>query len=274
MIQRLIPGDGELLVVVDQFEELFTFATERDQRGFLDGLIHAVSAPDSRLRVVATLRADFYDRPLAFQRFGAAVNGATVTITSMSPANLEAAIVDPAARVGASVEPALVAELVSAVVDEPAALPSLQFALFELAERNADGCLTLAAYQELGGVDGAIAARAESLYRSLDDAERAGVRQLFERLVVVGGEGEPTRRRASRTELSGVVDDTTIDRWAEARLLTLDRHPQTRVPTVELAHEAMLREWPRLRGWIEEDREAIIVAATTRGGSELGRPRP
>ncbi len=151
----------------------------------------------------------------------------------------------------------------------------MQFALFELAERSADGCLTLAAYQELGGVDGAIAARAESLYRSLDDAERAGVRQLFERLVVVGGEGEPTRRRASRTELSGVVDDTTIDRWAEARLLTLDRHPQTRVPTVELAHEAMLREWPRLRGWIDEDREAIIVPRPpARGGSELGRPRP
>ncbi len=118
--------------------------------------------------MVATLRADFYDRPLAFQRFGAAVNEATVTITAMSPADLEAAIVEPAERVGASVEPALVAELVSAVVDEPAALPSLQFALFELAERSVDRCLTLAAYRELGGVDGAIAARAELLYRSLD----------------------------------------------------------------------------------------------------------
>ncbi len=101
VVRRLIPGDGELLIVVDQFEELFTLASERDQRGFLDGLVHAVEAPGSRLRVVATLRADFYDRPLAFQRFGAAVNGATVTITSMSPANLEAAIVDPAERVGA-----------------------------------------------------------------------------------------------------------------------------------------------------------------------------
>ena len=139
VVRRLIPGDGELLVVVDQFEELFTLASERDQRGFLDGLIHAVSAPGSRLRVVATLRADFYDRPLAFQRFGAAVNETTVTITAMSPANLEAAIVEPAERVGARVEPALVAELVSAVVDEPAALPSLQFTLFELAERSADG---------------------------------------------------------------------------------------------------------------------------------------
>ena len=85
---------------------------------------------------------------------------------------------------------------------------------------------------------------------------------MFERLVVVSAEGEPTRRRAARTELSGVAGssvDAAVDRWAQARLLTLDRHPQTRVPTVELAHEALLREWPRLRRWIEEDREAIIV---------------
>ena len=101
---------------------------------------------------------------------------------------------------------------------------------------------------------------------------------MFERLVVVGAEGEPTRRRVARTELAGVAGssvDATIDRWAQARLLTLDRHPQTRVPTVELAHEALLREWPRLRRWIEEDREAIMVLGHLREAAaswvELGR---
>ena len=279
VIRRLLPGGGQLLLVVDQLEELFTLATEEDQRAFLDGLIHAVQAPDSRLRVVATLRADFYDRPLAFQRFGAAVNGATVTISAMSPAELEAAVVEPAERVGGQVERALVAELVSAVVDEPAALPSLQFALYELAERSPDKNLTMAAYRELGGVEGAISSRAELLYRSLDDAERSSVRQMFERLVVVGAEGEPTRRRVARAEVSSVLTDGSadaiIDRWAQARLLTLDRHPQTRVPTVELAHEALLREWPRLRRWIEEDREAIVVLGHVREAAaswiELGR---
>ena len=263
VLRRLVPEDGQLLLVIDQFEELFTLASEQDQRAFLAGVTHAVSAPDSRLRVVATLRADFYDRPLAVQPFGAAVHAATVTIAAMLPADLEAAVVGPAERVGGEVERALVAELVSAVVDEPAALPSLQFALYELAERNPDDRLTLAAYRELGGVDGAIASRAELLYRALDDAERAAVRQMFERLVVVSAEGEPTRRRANRAELSGQDAnqslDGTIDRWAQARLLTLDRHPQTRVPTVELAHEALLREWPRLRDWIVEDREALMV---------------
>ena len=188
---------------------------------------------------------------------------------------------NPVERVGGRVERALVAELVSAVVDEPAALPSLQFALYELAERSPDKRLTLAAYRELGGVDGAIASRAELLYSSLDDDERAAVRRMFERLVVVGAEGEPTRRRAARAELVGLVADPTvdaaIDRWAQARLLTLDRHPQTRVPTVELAHEALLREWPRLRDWIAEDREAIVVLGHLRDAAaswERARPRP
>ena len=281
VLRRLVPEGGQLLLVVDQFEELFTLASEQDRRAFLDGVMHAVSANDSRLRVVATLRADFYDRPLAIQRFGAAVNEATVTIPAMSPADLEAAVVEPAERVGSQVERALVAELVNAVVHEPAALPSLQFTLYELAERSPERRMSLAAYRELGGVDGAIASRAELMYSALDDDERAAVRHMFERLVVVGAEGEPTRRRVTRAELSGDVADQslddTIDRWAQARLLTLDRHPQTREPTVELAHEALLREWPRLREWISEDREALMVLGHLREAAtsweELDRDR-
>lgn len=279
VLRRLVPGDGQLLLVVDQLEELFTLASGPDQRAFLKGVMHAVQAPDSRLRLLATLRADFYDRPLAHHSLATVVSDATVTTAAMSPADLEAAIVEPAERVGGRVERALVAELVSAVVDEPAALPSLQYALYELAERSPTKSLELAAYRELGGVGGAIASRAERLYSSLDDGERIAVRRMFERLVVVGYEGEPTRRRAARTEVSGLgaagAVDTVIDRWAQARLLTLDRHPQTRAPTVELAHEALLREWPRLRGWIEEDREAILALGRLREAAatwvDLGR---
>lgn len=270
VLHRLLPERGQLLLVIDQLEELFTSATASDQRAFLDGVLNAIAVADSRLRVVATLRADFYDRPLRVPGFGAAVNDSTVTIAAMSPAELEAAIVEPAQRLGRSVERPLVAELVSAVADEPAALPSLQFTLYELAERCGD-TLTQAVYEQLGAVEGAIAARAEALYRSLDDDERPAVRRLFEALVVVGTEGEATRRRASRTELTGdgrdPAIDSVIDRWSHARLLSLDRHPQTRVPTVELAHEALLREWPRLRGWIEEDREALRVLGHLRDAS-------
>jgi WD40 repeat protein/DNA-binding SARP family transcriptional activator len=262
-LRRLVPGDAQLLVVVDQLEELFTLAAPPDQRAFLAGLMNAVSAADSRLRVVATLRADFFDRPLAHQPFGTVVQDATVTVSAMLPADLEAAIVEPAERAGRQVERALVAELVSAVADEPAALPSLQYTLYELAERSPTRCLDLAGYRELGGVGGAIASRAERLWASLDDAERDVVRRVFERLVVLSADGEPTRRRAARTELDALGDgravEAVVDGWAQARLLTLDRDPRTRVPTVEIAHEALLRAWPRLSAWVEEDREAIVA---------------
>ena len=205
VLRRLVPGDGQLLLVVDQLEELFTLASEQDQRAFLDGLMHAVSAPDSRLRLVATLRADFYDRPLAYQPFGAAVNDATVDDRRRCcPRELEAAIVEPAERVGGRVERALVAELVSAVVDEPAALPSLQFTLYELAETQPEQA------SRPGRLPGARRGRrcdrrrepSGSTPRSTTTNALA-VRRLFERLViVVGSEGEPTRRRAARTELA------------------------------------------------------------------------
>jgi WD40 repeat protein/DNA-binding SARP family transcriptional activator len=280
-VQRVVPSGGELLLLVDQLEELFTLASEEERRAFLGGIAHATSVPDSHLRVVATLRADFYDRPLRFPRFAAAV-GATVPVAALSAAELEAAIVGPAERVGAEVEPALVAELVGAVVHEPAALPSLQFTLAELSEHSADGSLTLSPYRELGGLEGAIAERAEQLYGTLGPDAQQGVRRMFEQLVVVGPNGEPTRRRALSTELSlafgdGWVDgiDGVVEAWVNARLLTLDRHPDTRAPTVEVAHEALLTQWPRLRRWVDEDREELIVLGQLREASaaweSLGR---
>jgi WD40 repeat protein len=267
VLRRLLPPGAQVLLVVDQLEELFTTSSEADQRAFLEGLVQAIEARDSRLRVVCTLRADFFDRPLGVQGFGAAVSEATVTIPLMSPAELEAAIVEPSRRAGRVVEGALVAELVDAVAHEPASLPSLQFALFELAEASS-GALTLAAYRELGGVTGAVTSRAESLYQSLGDDERAAVRRVFEHLVVINPDGEPTRRPAARAEL--VRDEhaaslgAVIDRWADARLLSLDRHRQTREPTVEVAHEALLREWPRLRRWIDEGRDVLVALGQLR----------
>jgi WD40 repeat protein/DNA-binding SARP family transcriptional activator len=278
VLRRLLPSGGQLLLVVDQLEELFTMSAERDRNSFLDALLDAVQASGSRLRVVATLRADFFDRPLALPAFGAVVNGATVTISPMQPGDLEAAIVEPAERVGRAVERPLVAELVAAVANDAAPLPSLQFTLHELADR-CPGTLTLVAYRELGGVNGAIAARAEQLYRSLKDTEQAAARALFERLVVLGPSGEPTRRRAVLDELGGIATEMMLDvitvQWTEARLLTVDADPHSRLPTVELAHEALLTQWPRLRGWIDEDRFALASLGQLRSAAaewaELGR---
>ena len=122
VVARLVPPGGELLLLVDQLEELFTLAPEAEQRAFLAAVVAAATLPDSRVRVVATLRADFYDRPLAVEGLAGLTGDATVAVGAMSAAELEAAIVGPARRVGATVEPALVAELVGSVVHEPAAL--------------------------------------------------------------------------------------------------------------------------------------------------------
>ena len=271
ILRRLVPDDGQLLLVIDQFEELFTLSPEDEQQAFLDGLMRAVTTDDSRLRVVATLRADFYDRPLQLQRFGAKLRDATVTVPAMSAADLEAAVIGPATRAGITVEPAVAVELVAAVVDQPAALPSLQFTLFELASRTSTRAISRADYDALGGIDVAIAARAEELYTSLDDDARVSVRRMFERLVVVNVDGEATRRRARCAEISSLQaaadGGDVVETWVQARLLTLDRHPATREPTVEVAHEALLREWPRLRGWIDDDREAIIALGQLREAS-------
>ena len=272
-LRQCIPEAGQLVLVVDQFEELFTLTPEVEQRQFLAALTHALTTEDSRLRVVATLRADYYDRPLAVQPFGALVNDATVAIPAMLPAQLEAAIVEPAHRAGLEVDRALAAELVGSLATEPAGLPALQFVLYELAEHARGEVLSLDDYRELGGIDVAIASRAESSYLALDDPDRRRVRELFEQLVVVGPDGEPTRRRALRSELG--ESEAVVDRWVEARLLVLDVHPQSRMPTVEVAHEAILREWPRLRDWVEEDRADLVVRARLRESAsswaELGR---
>ncbi len=258
---RVLPGDQPLVLFIDQFEELFTLAPEGEQRQFLDCLATAVTST-GRLRIVTTLRADFYDRPLAFQGFGELAGDATVAVAAMSASSIDAAIVRPLASIGATAEPALVSELVNAIADQPSALPSLQFTLFELAERRGDRCLRLDDYRQLGGVDAAIAGRAETLYRGMNGEGRDTIRRVFEQLVVIGADGETTSRRSARARLirqGESATDAVIERWISARLLTGDIDPRTRVPTVQVAHEALLRSWPRLAEWIDADRDQIIT---------------
>jgi len=249
-----------VLLVIDQFEELFTVADPAVASRFLDALAVAVTEERSHLRVVVTLRADFYDRPLRHEPIGQLVRDATVAVLPLAADELEHAIVEPAAAVGATYEPGLVSQIVADVADQPGALPMLQYALTELYERRVSGLLTQSAYHELGGVAGALARRAEELYLESDEHERAAIRRVFGRLVSVGEGVEDTRRRAHRTELGD--DDSVaaaIDRFGSARLLSFDRDPLSREPTVEVAHEALLREWPRLRAWLDEDRDGLRI---------------
>jgi len=262
--EMILPDDGsELLVVIDQFEEVFTLVeNEAHRQHFLDLLYESIVAPRSRVRIVVTLRADYYDRPLQYPHFGDLMRNRVETILPLSAEELEKAISEPATRVGVTFEDGLVSRIVSDVHYQPGALPLLQYALTELFELREGRQLTLAGYTQIGGTGGALAKRADQIYEEGDDQSREMIRQLFLRLVTLGEGAEDTRRRVERAELLQLstepdLMDEIIDSYAMSRLLSLDNDPATRQPIVEVAHEAILREWDRLRQWLNESREDI-----------------
>jgi hypothetical protein len=262
--QLSLPYDeSELLLVIDQFEELFTLVDREEERSqLLDLIASAVEEKRSRVRVIVTLRADFYDRPLQYPAFGELVQHRIETVLPLSADELERAIARPAEGVGVKFEEGLVASIIQDVHYQAGALPLMQYALTELFDARSDHTLTREAYQEIGGSTGALAKRADELYRELGEEGRAAVKQMFLRLVTLGEGGEDTRRRVPRSELLAVGDDPDridelIDLYTASRLLSTDIDHATRSPTVELAHEAILAEWPRLREWLDDSREDI-----------------
>jgi WD40 repeat protein/DNA-binding SARP family transcriptional activator len=281
-VERVLPPDGsELLLVIDQFEELFNRVEDEEVRArFMASLVSAAMDSGSRLRIVVTLRGDFYDRPLGYELFGELLGARTQIVGPLSPQELERAVAGPAERVGVTPEPALLAEVVADAADRPGALPLLQFALTEVFERRRNATLTLADYQEVGGLGGALASRAEHLYETGDDGYRETIRQMFLHIVDVEVAVEGLRRRVRRSQLRAMEVDPAamalaIDEFESQRLLTFDRDPVTREPTVEVAHEALLRGWRRLTEWIEMARDDVKterrLAAEAADWEEAGR---
>lgn len=262
-IERVVPPRGKFVLVIDQFEELFTLVEDEELRAtFLETLRTSVLEPKGRVHVVLTLRADFYDRPLLYKDFGDLVGARTQTVTALSPHELERAVTGPAERAGVALEPGLVSQIVADVSSEPGALPLLQYALTELFEHRVGNTMTLEAYRDVGGVSGALVRRAELLYGELEPPDRDAARQLFLRLATSVNDVDVTRRRVARAEILSVVGDATVmesalDAFGAGRLLSFDRDPFTGTPTVEVAHEALLVEWSRLRGWLEAAREDL-----------------
>jgi WD40 repeat protein len=248
-----LPAEGRLLIAIDQLEELHTACRSEDERtAFCDTLARAAADPERRAIVVVALRADFYGRFAAFPALSGLLGANQVLVGPMQASELRRAVELPARRVGLRVEPDLADALVDDVEGEPGALPLLSTALLELWQKREDDTLTLASHNESGGVHGAVARLAEGTYARIPDERKAIVRALMLRLVGEGERDAPVRRRAplaeldlERSEDATEVLATLVDR----RLVTVSEG------AVEVAHEALLREWPRLRGWIEEDAE-------------------
>jgi hypothetical protein len=256
--QRLIPkdADGDTWLIVDQFEELYTLchdAAERDQ--FIDCLL-AATDPAGRLRVVIAVRADFLGHCSEHAALTAALQDGTVLAGPMSRDELREAIVKPAQAAGLIVERNLTARILDEVEGEPGPLPLMSHALLETWHRRTGRALGEAAYEAAGGMHGAIACTAEDVYTGLNLAQADLARRVLLRLITPG-EGTPdTRRPVQRKEFDfGEPPDigTVLERLARARLLTLDGD------RVDLAHEAFISAWPRLRSWIDADREHLRV---------------
>jgi WD40 repeat protein len=262
-VKRVLPENGQLFLFIDQFEELFTICENEETRTFfLKSLVAAVSDARSQIRIMITLRTDFYGYFLQYPEFSALLRNRTEVILPMTADELKRAITAPASSVGVIFEQGLVELILSEVKDQPGALPLVQYALTELFERREKRQISLAMYQTSGGVLGALAVRAEELYSDFDAKGQQIIRQLFLRLVTLGEGVEDTRRRVPLAELISIGDDanltrSVIDAFGRYRLLTFDRDPTTREPTVEVAHEALIREWQRMREWLNASREDV-----------------
>ena len=246
-----VEDDPAQLVVVDQFEELFTLCDDAGRReAFIDDLL--------RLRgpVAIGVRADVYGRLAANAELACAVAANQVLLGAMSGDELERAVTEPARLAGLRLGPGLVELAVRDVAGEPGALPLLSHALRATWERRDGRTLTVEAYRETGGVASSIAQTADSVVASLSPERRQIARSVFLRLTELGEGAAESRRRATIEELvpegvSSEVVKALLERLAEARLVTLGDD------TAEVTHEALIREWPTLRGWLQEDREGL-----------------
>jgi len=220
-VLRVLPDDmSRLVLVIDQFEELFTLVEdEAERRRFLVNLVAAMDEPHARVVVVLTLRADSYHRPLGYMDLAARLASNVVNVLPLTSDELESAAQEPATRNGVTLEPALLAELLADVIGEPGALPIFQYALTELFDRRESNVLTVAAYRAMGGVRGALSRRADDLYHRLTLDEQRATRQLFLRLVSITEHNDWGRRRVPASEIVSmdvdvVTMESVITNWA------------------------------------------------------------
>jgi len=260
---------GRVLLVIDQFEELFTQCDDTEERRlFVENLVTAVSSrKQGPLSLIPVLRADFYAYAVQFESLRPLLETQQKIVGIMNQVELRMAITNPAEQNGWQLQPGLAETILQDVGREPGALPLLSHALQETWERREGRLMTLAGYQAAGGVRRAIAQTADTVYAGLSPEEQTIARNIFLRLTELGEGTEDTRRRASLAELIPQRDmetavQTVLDLLAHKRLVTLnEERPQGNAAQTyaEVAHEALIREWPALREWLDENREGLRI---------------
>jgi len=261
--QVLDASDARVLVVVDQFEEIATLTDPATAARFVSLLLGASGRLDGHVAIVVTLRADFYDRVASIAGFDEVLSRSQYVVPAIDGEQLEAVITGPARQAEVMLEPGLFGQLLTEVAAEPGSLPLLQHLLHELWLRRVDRVMTRHVYDELGGVAGALANRADAVFTALDADDQLVARRVLLRALQPDDEAGATRRPVHARDLvSPDVDSAQVDRvvgrLVDARLLAADRDPDTGERVVEVAHEALIDNWPRLRGWVDEVRAHLL----------------
>ncbi len=259
----------QLLLFADQFEELYTrCSTREDRERFLDVLVETIriisQSQQQRCTLLITLRADFLGQALLYRPFADAFQSTDFKISPMNRQELQEAIIRPVEQFGVNIESGLTQRLVDAVYQEPGNLPLLEFTLALLWAKQSKGMLTHTAYQEIGEVENAVADYAEGVFAKFSEHEQLQARQVFVQLVYLGEGTEDTRRTAKRSQIKEEHWNLVL-RLSDARLVICGRDESTGEEVVEMVHEALIKGWKRFRCWIEEDREWRLWQERLRG---------
>lgn len=252
-----------IVIVIDQFEEIFTLCdNESIRRTFVENLLTIVRSEAAGHRVILTIRMDFEQKLAIYPELQEIVEANMVRLTPLTASDLREAIEEPARKIGLKFEDGLIDSLLNDILGEPAALPLLQFTLLKLWENRDRNRITWEDYRKLGGGRQALARSADEFYNNLIPEDQVTAKRILLRLVRPGEGLELTSQRMRRVDLysrSDAVDriDRVLQKFIDARLLRQTKGGKAFDDQIEVAHEALVRNWPTLVGWLEDEREAI-----------------
>ncbi|MEA5598987.1 CHAT domain-containing protein [Rivularia sp. UHCC 0363] len=247
-----------LIIIIDQFEELYTLAPPEERQPFLDALIYTINNVP-RFTLLLTLRADFYGYALSYRPFSDALQKGIYNLGPMNREELRCAIEKPAQKMKVVLEEGLTETLIKDLGNQPGRLPLLEFTLTQLWQNPRKWFLTHEAYQEIGGLEKGLANYADTVLDKLSQNDKKRAEKIFIQLVRPGEGTEDTRRVATRKEVGNTNWDL-VQKLADARLLVTgcDQNSENKEETVEIIHEALIRQWVRFRQWIQDNREFRI----------------
>jgi WD40 repeat protein/energy-coupling factor transporter ATP-binding protein EcfA2 len=258
-----LPGSDRYLLVIDQFEEVFTQPSREEQTRFINLLTEAANMPHPRIAVIITIRADFFDECLLHSALNSLIQKQAIFMPPLKGADLEKAIIKPAQLQGYSLESGLLGEILKDAGQEQGILPLLQFTLWELwKERNQETHqLEIAKYRQIGGITGALNKQAESFYCHLTDQEKAWLQQICLQLVRTGKREKDTRQRQPLRQILGIGQNSSerealnelVEKFTCRRLFI--RGFEDTEEWVDLAHEALFERWETFANWCKKDRE-------------------